>query len=246
MFSQGLDFWAIATTLEPVISENVTNPETWGLLISNILWNAEGNTADYDRFCGQYGPKGTQAKLQREQDEADQWGKDLLEAGINPSEALSLAYSEAQMIAHSEQRFSEISQHRSPLAIPQELTRLVLCFYRPGQTWKASRKNILAILSISAEAILKSPRSSPEELVLIVAGRVLARMNQVRNGTAVGRWVLPKKQDEAQAVFDYAYFLVWHVLDSRFDGDTSIFASKQWGLICDAIYAIMRIEIEKD
>lgn len=126
---------------------------------------------------------------------------------------------------------------RSPIAAPKAIADLIWAFYRPVNR---QRSHVLAILESAKQAVIKAPkRASAEELSMLVSGRVLARMNQIRNGTAKGRWVLGLA-DEREAIADFADFLVLAVLDDLWHGDRAQFSAKSGiGLIEDAVYFLM-------
>lgn len=123
---------------------------------------------------------------------------------------------------------------RSPIAAPKAIADLTWTFYRPVNR---QRSHVLAILEAAKQAVIRAPKqASTEELSMLVAGRVLARMNQIRSGTAKGRWVLGLA-DEREAISEFADFLVLAVLDDLWHGDRSQFSAKSGiGLIEDAVY----------
>ena len=198
-----------------------------------------------DRIALKYSRFGEhqEAVIQQQIDEANQWAKDLEEAGIDdPMQTLSFSKAEAEFIVAGEQRETTVATHPSPIAIPQRIVQLYRAFYRatgPETT------NVLKPLLLTKEVISKSS-SKGEELAQEVLGRISAHMKQVRDKTAKGRWVISDRAEEMQAIVEFANFMVFHVLGEKFNGDKASFSSKKGiGLIEDACDALYRLEQDK-
>jgi len=188
-----------------------------------------------------------EAVIQKQIDEANQWAKDLEEAGIDdPMQTISFSKAEAEFIVAKEQRETAVATHPSPIAIPQRIVQLYRVFYRAEKRYNPEKTNVLKPLLLTKEVISKSS-SEGEELAQEILGRISAHMKQIRGKTAKGRWVINDRAEEMRAIKEFANFMVFHVLGEKFNGDKSAFSSKKGiGLIEDACDALYRLEQDKE
>jgi hypothetical protein len=196
-------------------------------------------TMKYSKF-GEY----QEAVIQKQIDTADEWRKELEAAGMSPEEALFEAKLECEFIVDTQKSVTAIADSPSEIAIPQHIVLLYRMFYRSA--WRnTSRTNILKPLLLAKE-VISSSSSVGEELVQEVHGKIAARMEQVRNSTAVGRWVIKDRIKESTAIRQFSEFIVFNVLGEKFNSDRSMFSSRKITLIEDACDAIYRIEQHKE
>jgi len=248
------DFEQLIIKVAPMLNQ-APNADNFQLAFDALyfLWECKLNIQHHevmpiperDRIALKYSRFGEhqEAVIQQQIDEANQWAKDLEEAGIDdPMQTLSFSKAEAEFIVAGEQRETTVATHPSPIAIPQRIVQLYRAFYRatgPETT------NVLKPLLLTKEVISKSS-SKGEELAQEVLGRISAHMKQVRGKTAKGRWVISDRAEEMQAVVEFANFMVFHVLGEKFNGDKASFSSKKGiGLIEDACDALYRLEQDK-
>ncbi len=222
-----------------------------------LLWECKLNIQhgevipipERDRIALKYSRFGEhqEAVIQKQIDEANQWAKDLEAAGIkDPMLTISFSKAEAEFIVAKEQRETAVATHPSPIAIPQRIVQLYREFYRAEKRYNPETTNVLKPLLLTKEVISKSS-SEGEELAQEVLGRICAHMKQVRASSAKGRWVIGDRAEERQAIIEFASFMVFHVLQEKFNGDKSSFSSKKRiGLIEDACDALYRLEQDKE
>jgi CRISPR-associated protein Csc3 len=132
----------------------------------------------------------------------------------------------------------------SPLNHPQKLTTLYRRFYRAGKRYNPKSNAVLKPIDIAAETILKAELSvfQGETLVAAVAAEVFKLMDRVHASTAEGRWVISKREDERQAVLDFARYFVKDVFEVAFAGDRARLAGRQLNLIRDTCEFLYRLE----
>ncbi|MBW4498505.1 MAG: type I-D CRISPR-associated protein Cas10d/Csc3 [Scytonema hyalinum WJT4-NPBG1] len=136
----------------------------------------------------------------------------------------------------------------SSLNHPNKLTELYRQFYRANKRYNPKSNAVLKPIDIAAETILKAELSvfQGETLVMAVAAEVFKLMDRVHSSTAEGRWVLSKREQERQAVLDFARYFVVEVFEKSFAGDRARLAGRQLNLIRDTCEFLYRLEDDKE
>ncbi|MEH2061341.1 MAG: type I-D CRISPR-associated protein Cas10d/Csc3 [Nostoc sp.] len=136
----------------------------------------------------------------------------------------------------------------SSLNHPKKLTDLYRRFYRANKRYNPKSNAVLKPVDIAAETILKAESSvfQGETLVVAVAAEVFKLMDRVHSSTAEGRWIMSKREEERQAVLDFAKYFVVEVFDNAFAGDRARLAGRQLNLIRDTCEFIYRLEDDKE
>lgn len=136
----------------------------------------------------------------------------------------------------------------SPLNHPKKLTDLYRKFYRANKRYNPKSNAVLKPIDIAAETILKAETSvfSGETLVAAVAAEVFKLMDRVHANTADGRWVISKREEERQAVLDFARYFVIDIFEQSFAGDRARLAGRQLNLIKDTCEFLYRLEDDKE
>lgn len=136
----------------------------------------------------------------------------------------------------------------SPINHPQKLTELYRRFYRAQKRYNAKANAILKPIDTAADTILKAELSifQGETLVAAVAAEVFKLMDRVHASTAEGRWVISNREDERQAVLDFARYFVKDVFEGAFAGDRARLAGRQINLIRDTCEFLYRLEQDKE
>lgn len=136
----------------------------------------------------------------------------------------------------------------SPLNHPQNLTELYRRFYRAGKRYNPKSNAVLKPIDIAAETILKAESTvfQGETLVAAVAAEVFKLMDRVHASTAEGRWMMSKREEERQAVLDFARYFVKDVFEVAFSGDRARLAGRQLNLIRDTCEFLYRLEDDKE
>jgi CRISPR-associated protein Csc3 len=103
-------------------------------------------------------------------------------------------------------------------------------------------------IDIASDTILKAESSvfQGETLVVAVAAEVFKLMDRVHASTAEGRWVMSKREEERQAVLDFARYFVEEVFDKSFASDRARLAGRQLNLIRDTCEFLYRLEDDKE
>jgi CRISPR-associated protein Csc3 len=136
----------------------------------------------------------------------------------------------------------------SSLNHPKKLTDLYRRFYRANKRYNPKSNAVLKPVDIAAETILKAESSvfQGETLVAAVAAEVFKLMDRVHSSTAEGRWIMSKREEERQAVLDFAKYFVVEVFDNSFAGDRARLAGRQLNLIRDTCEFLYRLEDDKE
>lgn len=136
----------------------------------------------------------------------------------------------------------------SPLNHPQKLTELYRRFYRAAKRYNPKSNAILKPIDIAADTVLKAELSvfQGETLVAAVAAEVFKLMDRVHASTAEGRWIISNREDERQAVLDFARYFVKDVFEGAFAGDRARLAGRQLNLIRDTCEFLYRLEQDKE
>jgi CRISPR-associated protein Csc3 len=143
-----------------------------------------------------------------------------------------------------------IVESESSLCHTQKLTELYRRFYRANKKYNPKSNAVLKPIDIAAETILKAESSvhKGECLVLVVAAEVYKLMDRVHASTAEGRWVFNNKEreEERQAVLEFARYFVVDVFEKSFAGDRARLAGRQINLIRDTCEFLYRLENDKE
>ncbi len=141
-----------------------------------------------------------------------------------------------------------VNDTKSPLNHPKELTRLFRRFYRANKQYNPKANAILKPIEIASDTILKADNSvfTGETLVHVVAAEVNKLMDRVRNSTAEGRWVISQREEERQAVLEFARYFVEDVFEKSFSRDRARLAGRQLNLIKDTCEFLYRLEQDKE
>jgi CRISPR-associated protein Csc3 len=136
----------------------------------------------------------------------------------------------------------------SSLNHPKKLIELYRRFYRANKRYNPKSNAVLKPIDIAADTILKAESSvfQGETLVAAVAAEVFKLMDRVHASTAEGRWVMSKREEERQAVLDFARYFVVDVFDKSFAGDRARLAGRQLNLIRDTCEFLYRLEDDKE
>lgn len=137
---------------------------------------------------------------------------------------------------------------KSQLNHPKKLTDLYRKFYRANKRYNPKSNAVLKPIDIAAETILKAETSvfQGETLVAAVAAEVFKLMDRVHANTADGRWIMSKREEERQAVLDFARYFVMEVFEKSFAGDRARLAGRQLNLMKDTCEFLYRLEDDKE
>jgi CRISPR-associated protein Csc3 len=136
----------------------------------------------------------------------------------------------------------------SHLNHPKKLTELYRLFYRANKRYNPKSNAVLKPIDIAAETILKADTSvfQGETLMAAVAAEVFKLMDRVHASTAEGRWVMKNREEERQAVLDFARYFVVEVFEKSFAGDRARLAGRQLNLLRDTCEFLYRLEDDKE
>jgi CRISPR-associated protein Csc3 len=134
---------------------------------------------------------------------------------------------------------------------PQKLVELYRKFYRADRLYQPSARKCVQPVYDGCEIICTADSTlrNPEMLTGAIAGRIQKLMDQLHSGNgALGRWVIPDRAEERQAVLEFAQYLVNEVFYKSFNGDVGRFMGKQRGYIedtCEFLYRTAQDEENK-
>jgi CRISPR-associated protein Csc3 len=131
----------------------------------------------------------------------------------------------------------------SPMNHPQKLTELYRCFYRAKQRYNPKANAVLKPIDLAAETLLKAEFNcfQGEALIAVVAAEISKLMDRVHGKTADGRWIFKNREEERQAILEFAKYFVEDVFDKAFMGDRARLAGRQLNLIrstCEFLYRL--------
>jgi CRISPR-associated protein Csc3 len=137
---------------------------------------------------------------------------------------------------------------KSTLNHPKNLTELYRRFYRANKRFNPKANAVLKPIDIAAETILKADSSvfDGETLISAVAAEVFKLMDRVHSSTAEGRWMMNKREEERQAVLEFANYFVVDVFEGSFKSDRARLAGRQLNLIRDTCEFLYRLEDDKE
>lgn len=136
----------------------------------------------------------------------------------------------------------------SSLNHPKKLTELYRQFYRANKRYNPKANAVLKPVDIAADTILKAESSVflGEALIAAVAAEIFKLMDRVHASTAEGRWIFSKREEEREAILDFARYFVVEVFEKSFAGDRARLAGRQINLIRDTCEFLYRIEDDKE
>jgi CRISPR-associated protein Csc3 len=136
----------------------------------------------------------------------------------------------------------------SPLNHPKKLTELYRAFYRANKRYNPKANAVLKPIDIAADTLLKAELSMfhDEALIAVVAAEICKLMDRVRASTAEGRWVINDREQERQAVLDFARYFVSEVFETAFAGDRARLAGRQLNLIRDTCEFLYRLKQDQE
>ncbi|MBD2628545.1 type I-D CRISPR-associated protein Cas10d/Csc3 [Trichormus variabilis] len=137
---------------------------------------------------------------------------------------------------------------KSTLNHPQKLTELYRRFYRANKRFNPKANAVLKPIDIAADTILKADSCvfDGETLISAVAAEVFKLMDRVHSSTAEGRWIMSKREEERQAVLEFANYFVVDVFEGSFKSDRARLAGRQLNLIRDTCEFLYRLEDDKE
>ncbi len=141
-----------------------------------------------------------------------------------------------------------IVSEESPLNHPKNLTELYRKFYRANKRYSPKSNAVLKPIDMAAETILKADSTvfQGETLVMAVAAEVFKLMDRVHASTAEGRWVFSNREEERQAVLNFAQYFVVDIFEKSFASDRARLAGRQLNLLRDTCEFLYRLEDDKD
>ena len=135
----------------------------------------------------------------------------------------------------------------SPLNHPRKLTELYRQFYRANKRYNPKANAVLKPIDIASKTILEADLSfQGEVMVYMVAAEVFKLMDRVHASTAEGRWMFKNREEERQAILDFARYFVMEVFEKSFAGDRARLAGRQINLIRDTCEFLYRLEDDKE
>ncbi|MEG5137167.1 MULTISPECIES: type I-D CRISPR-associated protein Cas10d/Csc3 [unclassified Microcoleus] len=143
---------------------------------------------------------------------------------------------------HEEERLTVTTE--SSLNHPQKLTELYRRFYRASKRYNPKANAVLKPIDIAAKTILEADRSF--SLVVVVAAEVSKLMDRVHASNAEGRWIFSKREEEREAILEFARYFVEEVFEKSFAGDRARLAGRQINLIRDTCEFLYRLENDEE
>lgn len=140
------------------------------------------------------------------------------------------------------------SPEKSPMNHPQKLTDLYRKFYRANKRYNPKSNAVLKPIDVAAEVILKADSTvfEGETLVAVVASEVFKLMDRVRASRAEGFNQISDREEERQAILDFARYFVVDVFEKAFASDRARLAGRQLNLLRDTCEFLYRLEQDKE
>lgn len=137
---------------------------------------------------------------------------------------------------------------RSPINHPQKLTDLYRKFYRANKRYNPKANAVLKPIDVAADVILKAESTvfQGDALVVAVASEVFKLMDRVRASRAEGFAMMTDREQERQAILDFARYFVIEVFEQAFAGDRARLAGRQLNLLRDTCEFLYRLEQDKE
>ncbi|HBY79544.1 MAG TPA: type I-D CRISPR-associated protein Cas10d/Csc3, partial [Cyanobacteria bacterium UBA11148] len=102
-------------------------------------------------------------------------------------------------------------------------------------------------IDIAAKTILEAdPSFQGEALFMAVAAEVFKLMDRVHASTAEGRWIFKNREEEREAILEFARYFVVEVFEKSFACDRARLAGRQINLIRDTCEFLYRLEDDKE
>jgi CRISPR-associated protein Csc3 len=137
---------------------------------------------------------------------------------------------------------------KSPMNYPQNLTDLYRKFYRANKRYNPKSNAVLKPIDTAADVILKADLSifQGETLVAAAAAEITKLMDRVRGKQAEGFAPILDREEERQAILEFAQYFVIDVFEKSFRGDRARLAGRQLNLLKDTCEFLYRIEQDKE
>lgn len=141
-----------------------------------------------------------------------------------------------------------ISPEKSPMNHPQKLTDLYRKFYRANRRYNPKANAVLKPIDVAAEVLLKADSIvfDDETLIAVVASEVFKLMDRVRASRAEGFNQIFDREEERQAILDFARYFVVDVFQKAFASDRARLAGRQLNLLRDTCEFLYRLEQDKE
>ncbi|MBD1847538.1 type I-D CRISPR-associated protein Cas10d/Csc3 [Cyanobacteria bacterium FACHB-63] len=145
-------------------------------------------------------------------------------------------------------RVKLISPEKSPMNHPQKLTDLYRKFYRANRRYNPKANAVLKPIDVAAEVLLKADSIvfDDETLIAVVASEVFKLMDRVRASRAEGFNQIFDREEERQAILDFAQYFVVDVFQKAFASDRARLAGRQLNLLRDTCEFLYRLEQDKE
>lgn len=142
----------------------------------------------------------------------------------------------------------KIENSKSPMNHPKKLTELYRAFYRANKRYNPKANAVLKPIDLAAEVVLKAESSffTGETLVAAVASEVFKLMDRVRGKRADGYAPIFDREEERQAILEFADYFVVDVFEKAFAGDRARLAGRQLNLIRNTCEFLYRLEQDKE
>jgi len=135
----------------------------------------------------------------------------------------------------------------SSLNHPKQLTELYRQFYRANKRYNPKANAVLKPIDIAKDTVLNAdPSFRGEALVVAVAAEVAKLMDRVHSSTAEGYPMMRKREEERQAILEFAQYFVVDVFEQSFAGDRARLAGRQINLIRDTCEFLYRLEQDRE
>ncbi|PPS43243.1 type I-D CRISPR-associated protein Cas10d/Csc3 [Chroococcidiopsis sp. TS-821] len=145
------------------------------------------------------------------------------------------------------EELSVLDEQKSSLNHPKKLTELYRRFYRANKQYNPKANAVLKPIDIASKTILEAdPSFQGEALVAAVAAEVFKLMERVHASTAEGRWIMSRREEEREAILEFARYFVVEVFEKSFAGDRARLAGRQINLIKDTCEFLYRLEDDKE
>ena len=135
----------------------------------------------------------------------------------------------------------------SSLNHPKKLTELYRKFYRANKRYNPKANAVLKPIDVASKTILEAdPSFQGEALFMAVAAEVFKLMERVHASTAEGRWIFKNREEEREAILEFARYFVVEVFEKSFACDRARLAGRQINLIRDTCEFLYRLEDDKE
>jgi CRISPR-associated protein Csc3 len=142
----------------------------------------------------------------------------------------------------------KIMNQVSPLNHPKKLVELYRKFYRANTRYNPKANAVLKPIDVASDTLLKAESTvfQGEGLIETVAAEVFKLMDRVRSSTAEGRWQISNREEERQAILEFARYFVVDVFEKSFNSNRARMSGKQINLIRDTCEFLYRLEQDKE